>query len=231
MEKEECPVVSSTNADRRAGTWPVLQAHPQGSPHPSPSPQNHLCPTWPPPYPSQWSISKSSPLWHSWQGWRKDHWDGGRGTPTTWTCGQRNSSWSRRDPPTKTQNRTEHTLASHWICTSLGAKGSQFVKGPAAGLTPCVLEPAWPGALSCKSSPARAPSGSEGRGDCYSTMVNHCISAAREAFLSITGRHRRPDYSSGSEKQPSLLLSGMVSGPNKKGEACVLSPSYAQASG
>lgn len=202
MERQEpggygCPVVSSTDEDRLAGTWPVLRAHPQGSPHPPPCPQNCPCPTWPPtPHPSQWSISESSPLWHSWQGWRKDHRDGGRGTPTTWICGPKNSSWSRRGLPTMTRNRTEHTLASHSTCSSLEAKGGALVDSRTRARH-VVLEPARPGALSCKSSPARAPSGSEAWGTCCSTTVNLCISAATEGFPSITGRHRQPDYRSG----------------------------------
>ena len=160
-------MVSSTDEDRLAGTWPVLRAHPQGRPHPPPPlsvPHGH------PPHPSQWSTPKSSLLWHSWPGWRKDHRDGGRGTPTTWIRGPKNSSWSRWGLPTMTRNRTEHTLASHLICSSLEAKGGALVdsrtRAQHTGLTYYVLEPARPGALSCKSSPAWAPSGSGAWGTC-----------------------------------------------------------------
>lgn len=146
--------MSSTNADRHCRHLASPPGSPQGSPHPSPSLRTICCGSHlATPYPSQWSISKSSPLWHSWQGWRKDHWDGGRGTPAT--CGQRNSSWSRRIR--QLRPRTEQNTLWPRIGSALPWGPRKPVReGPSSWADPLCARTCMAWRSGCKSSPARA---------------------------------------------------------------------------
>lgn len=211
-------MVSSTNADRRAGAaWPSPPGSPQGVP--ILPPQNHLCPPGPLPFPVE-HLKELAPFGIP----------GKVGGKTTGMAAGGHQLpgpvdkfiLDRRDPPTKTQNRTEHTLAALDLHFPGGQRKPVRLKGPAAGLTPCVLEPAWPGALSCKSSPARAPSGSEGRGDCYPRWVDTSGSKGRFSHHRAT---QTADTAQEARKQPSLASVRDGLWPKQRRRSIVLSPS------